>query len=105
MIDAINAYPKDTRFYFSPPLGESQYEEIEWVYVNILCRYFCYPREILYMEQRLYEKDKSEYMRKFIGNVETYQELGWIKERDIRYIIMYYNSRFSILPISARISR
>lgn len=99
IIDEINRKPEDANFYFAPC-----FEDESWWYVYIRTRYLCYPRKIFVHFPLLYhETNKKEYITRFIGNSKKYNELDWVKNRNIKYIILFRNNTVSILSTDSEI--
>jgi hypothetical protein len=102
IVDEINKYPQDTNFYFTPCFEDSNNTE-SWWYLYIRVRYVCYPRKIFVNSPLLYNGSKKAYRKHFVGDSKQYDELDWIKNRNIDYVILFRNNTVSILPIDSEI--
>lgn len=99
IMEKINRKPEDTNFYFAP----SFYDE-SWWYLYVRARYLCYPRRIFVHNPLLYrDTDREEYIRRFIGDSERYDELDWVKGRGIEYIILFRDKDISVIPADSKI--
>lgn len=104
IVEGINKYPEDTNFYFVPCFEDSGNSAVWWWYLYIISRYFAYPRKIFAMDVILYNNNKNEYKKKFMPHGKNYSKLNWIKDREIKYIILFRNNVVSILSLNADIN-
>jgi hypothetical protein len=102
LIRAVNAFPPQTRFYFMPCFQDSGNTGRWWWYVFVLTRYFAYPRIILSHNASL-RYTKENFIARYIGKARTYQDLDWIKSKNIQVIILMRNNKVEFLGVDTPI--
>ena len=98
IIQAVNAYPPETRFYLVPCFEDSGNTGFWWWYLYLLTRYYSYPRIIFSHNEFSYENSKALYRERFIGQAASFNDIPWVKARQINNIILIRNNRVNILP-------
>jgi len=100
----INIYPDDARFYFAPCFKDSKNTKIWWWYLHVMLRYLCYPRNIFCINPVVYNDDKAEYLKRFVSGAKKYNELDWLKARNVKYIILFRSNAIQILSLDNEIA-
>ena len=104
LIDAVNAYPQGTRLYFVPCFEDSGNSGFWWWHLYLLTRYEVYPRKVLCHDELLYEGQKSVYLSRWIGHAKYFNDIKWIRDRGIEYVILVRHNSANILPVTAEVS-
>ena len=97
MVQAVNAFPAATRFYFVPCFEDSGNTGRWWWYVYLMTRYLCYPRTVFCHDKVQYDDTKAVYLSRFIGQARTWQDLDWITSRHIDIIILMRHNRVEFM--------
>ncbi len=98
VIQAINTYPPNTRFYFIPSFKDSGNSGFWWWYLYLLCRYYAYPRQILSHNEFFYKGEKSVYLDRCINGAKSFTDISWFKQRGIDQVILIRHNKVEILP-------
>jgi len=83
--------PMGQNFYFSPNFDDGPNNAPPWWTVCAGLRYAAYPQLIFSHEPGIYNNSRGAYRAMFIGDKRRYDELYWIHNNNIRYIVYIHN--------------
>jgi len=102
LFNIVNSAPAEAKFYFVPYFTNSPEMQTYWWYLYLASRYFSYPREVYCHDHSLYKSNKDIYLKRWIGQAKTFDELPWLNDRHVQYIIrIQHNILEIVLPKTA----
>ena len=103
LIRTINGLPEGACVYYAPafpPNAGRMPNEMNWWCTYCALRYFCYPKRVICIHHMLFDADRAEFIRRFVGDTRLVQELPWIRRTRATHVIVFRENRILLLPIS-----